>query len=330
MKYLRTTVVSLAAGALLLGVAGCGASSHDGADGSAALNAGSVSSQAYDIKPLLHPEKKYLGMAADGVPQSLKPVDAFAETASKKPNLVTYFVAWGTDFNSQQAKDIWAKGAMPFINWEPFNTSLADIAAGKSDGYIRQYAKAVRELNIPVGLTFGHEMNGDWYPWGASKSTAKDFVAAWKHVHDLFQDQKATNVIWTWSANNITPAPDVKLKPYWPGDDYVDWVGVVGYYVRNGPHTFNTLYGPTMDQIRTFTKKPFIIPETAAEPGARQQADINDLFQGVAAHNDVVGLIWFNLNKESDWRIDSGPQTEHSFRTNAANDAFGFDPSGLH
>ncbi|WP_199550101.1 glycoside hydrolase family 26 protein [Streptomyces sp. N35] len=327
MKPLRTVAIPLTLGALLLGVAGCGAGASNAAG---SMNADTASSDAYNIKPLLHPDKKYLGMAADGIPGSLKPVDEFSKAAGKNPNLVGYFVAWNTPFNSAEAKDIWAKGALPFMNWEPFDASLSSIAAGKSDAYIRDYAKNVRKLDVPIAMTFGHEMNGNWYPWGSGKASAKDFVAAWKHVHDLFKDEGASNVIWTWSANITLPVPDVKLKPYWPGDDYVDWVGVVGYYVKNGPSTFKSLYGSTMDEIRTFTQKPFLIPETGSEPGSRKASDINSLFQGVASRDDVLGFIWFNINKESNWRIDSGPQAEKTFRTNAADDAFGFNPSDVH
>ncbi|WP_327358019.1 glycoside hydrolase family 26 protein [Streptomyces sp. NBC_01304] len=334
MKCIRTTALSLTASALLLAATGCGAISKDShesgtSETSAADGASRAGAEPYDIKPLLHPGKKYFGMAAQGVPASMKPVDDFAEAAGKKPNLIAYYAAWGDGFDAGHAMDVWDKGALPFISWEPFKESLADIAAGKSDDYIRRYAQSVRELNIPVGITFAHEMNGHWYPWGAKTATAEQFVAAWKHIHDIFEQEKATTVIWTWSPNIIYPMPDVKLKPYWPGDEYVDWVGVIGYYVDNGPRTFQTLFGPTMTQVRTFTKKPFIIPETASAHGERKPADINDLFKGVAARDDVLGFVWFNLKKESDWRIDSGPISKRTFRANTEGDDFGFDPGKL-
>ena len=101
--------------------------------------------------------------------------------------------------------------------------------------------------------------------------------------------------------------PKVKLKPYWPGNDYIDWVGVIGYYAAYGPYTYKSLYGPTMTQIRPFTKKPFIIAETAAQAGDRNPADIKSVFQGTAKPDDVIGFVWFNFDKETDWRIDGGP-----------------------
>jgi beta-mannanase len=54
----------------------------------------------------------------------------------------------------------------------------------------------VRTLNLPIAVSFGHEMNGNWYPWGTAHTTAAQFVAAWRHIHDLFARVGATNVIW--------------------------------------------------------------------------------------------------------------------------------------
>lgn len=88
---------------------------------------------------------------------------------------------------------------------------------------------------MPVAISFGHEMNGHWYPWGTKDTTAATFVKAWRHIHDLFQEEGATNVVWVWSPNVVNPVPSVKLEPYWPGDAYVDWVGIVGYWRRPAP-----------------------------------------------------------------------------------------------
>ncbi|GHK00461.1 hypothetical protein SY2F82_22580 [Streptomyces sp. Y2F8-2] len=279
----------------------------------------------YDVRPLLAPAKKYLGVAADGAPASMKNITDFAKAAGKKPNLIEFYSAWGDQYEARLVRSSWDYGALAFIAWEPFKSSLKEIASGKDDAYIREYASAVKELNLPVAISFAHEMNGFWYPWGTKKATAAQFVSAFRHVHDVFDEVGATQVIWVWSPNVVNPMPKVKLKPYWPGENYVDWVGVIGYYAKTGPSTFRTLYGATFDQVRALTKKPVIIAETAAEAGGRKPADITDLFHGTAAHDDVIGFVWFNFNKETDWRISSGPLSEQTFRRQAASDRFGFD-----
>ncbi|MFE4654895.1 glycoside hydrolase family 26 protein [Streptomyces sp. NPDC056707] len=279
----------------------------------------------YDITELIHPKRKYLGATFDGAPKSLAPVDAWAAKVGKAPNMLVQYLGWGDDLQVDQTRAVWEHGILPFIAWEPFSRTLTEVIGGGEDEYIRRNALAVRNLNVPVAISFAHEMNGHWYPWGTRESNAAQFVDAWRHLHDVFQDEGVSNVIWVWSPNVINPVPSVRLKPYYPGDGYVDWLGIVGYYARTGPHTFDTLFGPTHKEVRSFTQKPVLLAETASEPTLHKSLDITDLFRGVAAHKDVIGFVWFDVDKESDWRIDSGVGTLDAFRRGAADARFGFD-----
>jgi hypothetical protein len=280
----------------------------------------------YDVRPLLKPAHKYLGAALDGVPQSLAPVTEYAAETGKRPNLLEYYAAWGDQFDARGVRNAWSSGALPLMAWEPFTPSLARIASGATDGYLRKFADDVRTLNIPLAISFGHEMNGHWYPWGTKQNTADDFVRAWRHVYDIFVEVGAVNVIWVWSPNVINPVPNTPLRPLYPGDEYVDWIGVVGYYTVKGAHTFPTLFRPTMTTIRQFTRRPFLLAETGAEQGPDKAANVADLFSGVAAAPDIVGFVWFEFAKRGDWRITADPSALAEFRRRAANPLFGFDP----
>jgi mannan endo-1,4-beta-mannosidase len=279
----------------------------------------------FDVRPLLKPPRKYLGAALDGAPESLAPVQDFAGKIGKQPNLLQYYVAWGTRFDPQRVRNAWAAGALPLMVWEPFEPSIAEIADGATNAYIRRFASAVRTLNLPMAISFGHEMNGHWYPWGTTATDPVDYVRAWRRIHDTFLDVGAANVIWVWSPNNINPVPQVPLQPLYPGDSYIDWIGVVGYYTDSGASTFSTLFGPTMAVVHKFTHKPILIAETASEPGPRKHKDVADLFAGVAASPEVIGFIWFDFLKRADWRIGSDPSALAEFKRRAANDLFGFD-----
>lgn len=283
----------------------------------------------FDVRPLLAPARKYFGAALDGAPASLDPVRDFTTKVGKQPNILLYYAAWGDEFDAQAIRNARAIGALPVMEWEPFKPSIADIADGGSDDYIRKFATAVQKLNLPVAISFAHEMNGFWYPWGTEMTSPADFVRAWRHIHDLFLEVGASNVIWVWSPNVINPLPSVPLKPLYPGDSYVDWIGVIGYYTDSGASTFSTLFGPTTATVREFTTKPILILETAAEDSERKRKDIADLFSGVAASPDVIGFIWFNYVKRADWRIDSDPSALAQFKKYAKNDLFGFDLNDL-
>jgi hypothetical protein len=279
----------------------------------------------FDVRPLLTPTRKYFGAALDGAPASSRPVKDFTSKAGKQPNMLLYYTAWGDQFDANAVKNARALGALPVMAWEPFEPAIADIADGVSDDYIKKYATAVRTLNLPIAISLAHEMNGFWYPWGTKKTSPDDFVQAWRHVHNIFLDVGATNVIWVWSPNVINPMPRIPLSPLYPGDSYVDWIGVVGYYEEGGASTFSTLFGPTKATVRKFTSKPILILETGAEDSTRKRSDIADLFRGVAASPDVIGFNWFNYVKRADWRIDSDPSALAEFRKHARNDVFGFD-----
>ncbi|WP_328780948.1 glycosyl hydrolase [Streptomyces canus] len=330
---IRKTVLPLCVALMsLAGVSGCGVLGGDDPAAEAAREpAAGSSSKApeaelpYDVKPLLHPDKEYFGVALDGAPSSLKPVDAFAKTVGKKPNMVGSYSSWGDGFNAEGAQNVFGDGGLMYVSWEPFKPGLDKIADGSQDAYIKRYADSVRKTDVPVAISFGHEMNGHWYPWGTKDATPETFVKAWRHIHDVFQEVGATNVIWVWSPNVINPVRSVKLKPYWPGDAYVDWVGVVGYWTQTGAHTFDTLYGPTRSQIDGFTDKPVLISETSSEPGERRRADVRGLLAGVKEDKDVIGFLWFNIPKRADWRIQSSPLALAEFKRLIADDDFGFE-----
>jgi mannan endo-1,4-beta-mannosidase len=280
---------------------------------------------AYDMTALRAPAKDYLGVALKGGVGDLSLYNTFAGRIGKKPNLITIYESFDDGFAASQVRAAHSAGAMVVLRWEPFDVPLKDIAAGKHDGYVSTFAQAVRRLNLPIVLTFAHEMNGNWYSWGPQKTKAADFIAAWRHVHDIFGQQDATNVIWTWTANVINPVPRVKLQPLYPGDAYVDWLGVDGYFTLKGQRSFDTLFGPTIRQMRAFSTKPLLIVETGAEPQLTRSTQVTDLLNTVAKRRDILGAVYFNINGSGKWNIDADKSTLAAFRKQAASDVFGFD-----
>lgn len=289
-----------------------------GAAGGVVANQAAATSEPppppFDVKPLLRPAKKYVGFALPGDPTATATVTKLSGLIGKQPNLLTIYESFADDFAASKVREAYRQGALGMIRWEPFDAKLKDIAAGKQDPYVTKFATAVRTLNLPIALTFAHEMNGNWYPWGHSKNTPADFVAAWRHVHDVFAKVGATNVIWTWTANVINPVPSVKLRPLYPGDKYVDWLGMDGYFTHKGAHTYPTLFGPTMKAIRKFTKKPFLIVETGTESGSNRSGWLRSLIRGVATDPNMVGFVYFDQNGSGNWRIDGDSSAVSAFR----------------
>jgi hypothetical protein len=236
----------------------------------------------------------------------------FIDAAGKAPALRLTYYSFGVPFpndpsSEQSVRGILNAGMIPILTWEPSSVSLTAIASGSQDAYINSWAQAARAECKPIFLRFAHEMNGNWYPWGSSRTPAAGFAAAWRHIHGLFRQAGASNVIWMWNPNIVNTVPQVRLRPLYPGNAYVDWVGITGYFPTTGPHTYAGLYGPTMREIRQFTRKPVIIAETSVETGPGEVTSAAQLV-GTATRHGAVGFIWFDYRKDGvDWRAESRP-----------------------
>jgi mannan endo-1,4-beta-mannosidase len=248
----------------------------------------------------------YLGVYENGSPADYQPVADFAKAAGRQPNLVGYFSGWAVPFAASFAKTSHQHGAVPLVQIDPTFASVAGIAAGDYDGYLRSYADSVASFGGPVVIGFGHEMNAPWYSWGYGHTPPGTFVAAWRHIVSLFRDQGALNVTWLWTIN-ADRSDTGPVATWWPGSEYVTWVGIDGYYYRPSD-TFASVFGTTIRQVATFTHSPVLLSETAVGPRAGQPGKIADLFSGMARYK-TLGLVWFDNAQHDgvyhqDWRIE--------------------------
>jgi mannan endo-1,4-beta-mannosidase len=258
----------------------------------------------------------YLGVSEAGEISSYQPVSDFAAEVGRQPDIVLFYGDFGESFQSRFAAQVHAHGATPFVQIEPENVSLATIASGADDAYLRAYASQIRSFGHPVIIGFGAEMNGDWDPWGYGHASAATFVAAWRHIVTVFRAQGTRNVIWLWTVD-ITGPGTGPVQDWWPGASYVTWVGIDGYYVRRSD-TFDSAILPTIGEVRIFTSKPILLSETGIGPAAGQAAKMPDLFTGVRA-NHLVGLVWFDRNQNNgiyhqDWQLKPGSAGLAAFR----------------
>lgn len=258
----------------------------------------------------------YLGVYATGVPMSYAGVTAFTRSTGVRPRLVVYYSGWLEPFQASFATTVRKHGAVPLVQLDPTNISLAAIASGQYDAYLISYARAVRAHRDPVILSFGHEMNGTWFSWGWRHESPTVFVAAWRHIVTLFRAQGTRNVTWLWTINIIKtrngriPGP----ASWWPGSSYVNWVGIDGYYLKPS-WEFVPMFGPTVAAVRELTSDPILIAETSATPVASQPAKIANLFAGIHTYG-ILGFVWFNDVASHDYRL-RGPAAIAAFRQGA-------------
>jgi mannan endo-1,4-beta-mannosidase len=296
--------------------AGAGAGAGGG-PGATAAAAGAGHPKAVRKKLPARP-LSYLGVYEDGVPGSFSGVTQFALSVGATPNIALYYSSWNEEFKTVFAQDAYAADVIPAVQIEPFGVSLAAVAAGTYDAYLRSYASQVRDFGQAVIIGFGHEPNGSWYPWGAGRVPPAIWIAAWRHIVTVFRSEGADNVTWLWTVNAQGPGT-APARAWWPGPGYVTWVGVDGYYAHPGA-TFRTVFGSVLSDVRGLGK-PIIISETAVGPGDRHQAaGIRNLFQGLRASRQLLGLIWFDKAQDhgpyrQDWRLEGHAALIRAFRS---------------
>jgi beta-mannanase len=168
-------------------------------------------------------------------------------------------------------------------------------------------------------------MNGDWYPWSESTNgnLPGQFVAAWRHVHDIFTAENATNVKWVWSP--VARYGVALSTTDYPGDAYVDVLGLSGFnggtaLPWTGWRSFSSLFNGSIATLhRLAPSKPIQISEVgSAEAGGDKAAWIANMFSDLRAHPQVTSVVWFDLRKQTDWRINSSPAAGQAFATAVA------------
>ncbi|MFD0328582.1 glycoside hydrolase family 26 protein [Streptacidiphilus monticola] len=269
-------------------------------------------------------------MVADGGPWKYQTVQAFADEIGRAPDVREYYQSWGDEFDAEGNAFLWQHGQLPMLAWVPGTTPLADIASGKEDAYIAAFARQVADYRGPLVLSFAGEFNGPWNPWGPGHAKPAHFVRAWRRVHSAFRKAGAANVIWTWTPHVVDTGTRAAIEPYFPGDAYVDWIGLIGYYGPIDGTAFSTLFTPTLKRVRKLSAKPVLIAETGVAAGPLKQRQIHDLFTG-AAEADVIGLLWYDQKKTwpgskqlMDWRIATSAESRTAVRIEAARADFGY------
>ena len=267
------------------------------------------------LTPVPTPASPLVGVYEPGAPGSWSLIANFTVATGVKPRIVVYYSPWKEPFSASFARTARDHGAYVLVQLQPNGVTLASIAAGGSDAYLRTYADAVVAFGHPVILSFGHEMNGTWYSWGYRHTPPATFVAAWRHVVGVFRAAGAANVTWLWTVNSIIGASS-SLSQWWPGAAWVNWTGIDGYYFR-ATDTFGSEFGSTIAEIRAISSAPLLIAETAVGTTTNRESQIDALFAGVRAER-LAGVVWFDQAQHAglyhqDWRLENDPSALAAF-----------------
>ncbi|HEX3042922.1 MAG TPA: glycosyl hydrolase [Solirubrobacterales bacterium] len=283
-------------------------------------------------------------MTGVAAPWDMAPVDSFQQIAGKGLSLIEFSSPFAecsdsgcamTQFPATPMDNVRAYGAIPVFSWNSTSSppgldqpdfSLGAVLSGRYDAYIREWASKAREWGHPFFLRFNWEMNGFWFPWseGVNGNTTGQYVAVWRHVHDIFTAVGATNATWVWSPIVDLKSALIPLGRVYPGDAYVDWTGLDGFNwgKRNGSlgwQTFDQVFNRTYKQIVTKVapNKPMMLAEVAStDKGGSKPAWIKDMYARIRhGYRKIRAVIWYDVDdRGTNWPIERSRKASNAFR----------------
>jgi plastocyanin len=232
------------------------------------------------------------------------------------------------------ADDAWTRdaGRIAYISWNARRTDgtitpWADIASGAYDATIRARAADVTAYAGPVIFSFHHE---------PEEGDPTEFIAAYRHIHDVFQTAGVTNVTYAWTMT-ASSFRNGKAPAFYPGDDVVDVVAADGYNwyrcpsrANNPWRSFTNIFGAFHAFGQQHGKRMIIAEwgghEDPAVPG-RKATWIDQASTQLKLWPDIVGVVYYDSDKGCDRWVDSSPSSLASFRAMGADPYFNPAPS---
>lgn len=254
-------------------------------------------------------------------------IDVIGKKVGCSFGIFSWFQDWYTPLNVSMIKEIISKGAVPQLSLQPqyglsdqhISIKYKDIAEGKEDTYLNALAESIRSLGKTIYISFAPEMNGDWASYSFDvNNSPQDFIAAYRYIHNFFTSLNLP-VKFIWTPNIRYNGDKYGYREFYPGDQYVDIIGLDGYNwgttkTSSRWTNFDETFGPSYNEIVSFTKKPIQLSEiSSAETGGNKAQWITNMCETLPKYEQIINVIWFNFAKEADWRIDSSKGSLDAF-----------------
>jgi beta-mannanase len=282
--------------------------------------------------PMSSPDKRNikLGISVNDYSNKGGTLSSISKNLGVNLSLISIFKQFGHPTNKylsmedmQYAK---GNGMTLLLAWEPWNPEegknqkvdyLEEIPLGFHDAYLREFSRQLKQLGMRTIIRFGHEMNGDWYPWG---NRPDEYVAAYRYIADFLR-REGVNASFMWSVNaeSVPSQTPSSFSKFYPGDQYVDIIGIDGFNFGGSDwRSFKEIFSPSYSYLSAAYSKSIMIAETASsEVGGNKAKWVNDMFSVLQTDFTRVNeVVWFNHVKEADWRIDSTQESLKAFKDN--------------
>jgi hypothetical protein len=254
-------------------------------------------------------------------------MEQFETLVGHKSQMQMFFAHWGNDqYPSTFENRMGDKSKTLLLFWEAidYNKTASDqldysfdtVISGNHDDYFKKFVADAKAYGGEIILVPYSEFNGDWHPWSTTKegNTPEKFIKSWIYIHSFFTDVPNVKFAWVPNSGSIPNVQSNQFELNYPGSRYVDYVGVDGFNNGKPWEGFNTMFGKSLPKLEKYNKPVYIFSMGVAND-ERKAGWITDTFM-VQLHKYpyVKGWVWFNENKEEDWRINSNPESLEAFR----------------
>ncbi len=282
-----------------------------------------LSSCSREVVPLVEPNTMLFGAYVRGSSSfDTVAINQLEQDLDHNLDIVQWFSNFNDPWEPSLVSQATVNNHIPMITWQPSGYSLDQILAGDRDAYMRQWALGAKSFQKSVYVRLMPEMNGDWVNWSGDP---EKFKRAWKHIVDLFEAAGATNVKWIWAPNCMDGPrdnPNYYMEKYYPGQSYVDVIGLSGFNWGNVEkihiwRSYEEIFSDAYTRLNKISDHKFWLVETASAEDSQdsnRKADwIKNMFTSTSLPK-VEAIIWFNEDKEHDWRVQSSQSTLQAFR----------------
>lgn len=254
--------------------------------------------------------------------------EEFEEIVGKSHAIYFFYLGYGRPLPMDWVRSLASRGKMVHIALEP-NDGLSAV---KDDVYLRKLADDMASSGAKIFLRFASEMNGTWTNYSGDPELYKE---KWRLLTRVIRD-RADNVAMVWCPYTTPRDP---IPSYYPGDEWVDWIGVNMYnvtYFNQDPAMPARHVGPTdmLDYVyrRYSGRKPIMIGEYATTHFSALEnkpvvdfavENIRELYQALRTRYPRVKAInYFNSNnlllshrQNNNYTVTANPRVLAAYRT---------------
>ncbi len=320
-------------------------------------------------------EKIYFGAFPDfGGPEDIvteKKIIDFENLIGRKIVWASFSQNWynGIYYPKEEIHIINDLGIIPYVRFMPRSSdeefydetkfTLNNIIEGKFDNDLKNWAKDSKEDGIPIIIDFAVEMNGDWFPWSGYYNGAGDktkygdpnyydgperYRDAYRHIIDIFRAENITHITWFFHVDIYSNPNEDWNQPkyYYPGDDYIDWIGISCYGPMNTGENYWELFSEILEErsnsiLEISNSKPFAVLEFGVTDNSRmgnKSEWLKDAFRTILNKKPIKfsAISYWHENWEEEngdlalIRVDTSNSSLKIFRELAKNNKFTSKP----